>query len=201
MPTSAAPSAIRVRPATPADAAACAAIYAPYVAETAVSFELVPPGTGEMAGRIQRTLERTPWIVAESGGIVRGYAYGSRHRERPAYDWTVETTVYVDRAFHGRGIGRACMRALLEVLRVQGFHLAVAGVTPPNAASMGLHLALGFERIGRFDAIGYKFGRWHGVEWFGLELGPRPDEPLPVRPIGDLAGTPELARALEAATG
>lgn len=201
MPTSAAPSAIRVHLATPADAAACAAIYAPYVAETAVSFELVPPGAGEMAGRIQRTLERTPWIVAESGGIVRGYAYGSRHRERPAYDWTVETTVYVDRAFHGRGIGRACMRALLEVLRVQGFHLAVAGVTPPNAASVGLHLALGFERIGRFDAIGYKFGRWHGVEWFGLELGPRPDEPLPVRPIGDLAGTPELARALEAATG
>ena len=194
------PAAVRIRLATPADGPACAAIYAPYVTETAVSFELVPPTADEMAGRIERTLGRTPWLVAEVDGAVRGYAYGSRHRERAAYDWTVETAVYVDRESHGRGLGRACMTALLDVLRLQGFHLAVAGVTAPNPASVGLHRALGFERIGVFEAIGFKLGRWHGVEWFGLELGPRPDAPAPVRPIGELAGTPELSQALEAAS-
>jgi phosphinothricin acetyltransferase len=128
--------------------------------------------------------------------VVRGYAYGTRHRERAAYDWTVETTVYVDEGFTGRGIGRACMTVLLEILRVQGFHLAVAGVTTPNPGSIRLHLALGFERIGGFPAIGHKFRAWHGVDWFGLELGPREPEPRPVRPIRELAGTPELERVL-----
>lgn len=149
-----------------------------------------------MAGRIARVLERTPWLVAELEGTVRGYAYGSRHRDRAAYDWTVETTVYVDEAYGRRGIGRACMTALLEVLRLQRFHLAVAGVTMPNDGSVGLHRALGFEWIGEYPAIGFKLGEWHPVGWFGLELGPRPREPKPVVPVGDLAGTPELAAAL-----
>jgi L-amino acid N-acyltransferase YncA len=183
------------RLATPADGAACAAIYAPYVMDTAVSFERVPPDASDMAARIARTQERTPWVVVEVDGAVRGYAYGTRHRDRAAYDWTVETTVYVDRAFHGRGVGRAAMTALLAVLRLQGFHLAVAGITPPNPGSVALHRALGFERVGLFEAMGWKHGAWHGVEWFGLELGDRPSEPAPVRPLPDLAPN-ELGRAL-----
>jgi len=187
---------VTLRLATPADGPACAEIYRPYVETTAVSFEVVPPDAAEMTARIVRITQRTPWIVAEVDGVVRAYAYGSRHRERAAYDWTVETTVYVAAGSRGLGLGRATMRALLEILRVQGFHLAVAGVTPPNPASIGLHLALGFQRIGLFPAIGWKFGTWHGVEWYGLELGPREPGPRPIRPIAELAGTPELNRAL-----
>ena len=187
------PAALRVRLATPDDGAACAAIYAPYVAETAISFEVAAPTADEMAARIARTLERTPWLVVEADGIVRAYAYGSRHRERPAYDWTVETTVYADRAFHGRGTGRAAMTALLAILRRQGFHLAVAGITQPNPGSTGLHLALGFRRIGEFEAIGWKDGAWHGVEWFGLELGPRSERPSPIVPLAEAVAAWERA--------
>lgn len=186
----------RVRLATPDDGAACAAIYAPYVTETSISFELVPPDGGEMAARIARTIERTPWVVVEVDGTVRAYAYGGRHRDRAAYDWTVETTVYVDQAFTRLGLGRAAMDAVLAILTLQGAHLIVAGVTAPNPGSVGLHLALGFRRVGEFEAIGWKFGGWHGVEWFQLELGPREGEPTPLVPLPALAGTPELEAAL-----
>jgi L-amino acid N-acyltransferase YncA len=184
-----------VRLATVEDGAACAAIYAPFVEDTSISFELEPPTADEMAARIAKTTTRTPWLVVEVDGTVRGYAYGTRHRDRAAYDWTVESTVYVDRAFAGRGIGRAAMTALLEVLRIQGFHLVVAGITQPNAASTALHRALGFERIGEFGAIGWKEGRWHGVEWYGLELGSRDLPPAPIRPLADAIADWERARA------
>ncbi len=192
-------AAILLRLATPADGAAVAAIYAPYVTDAVISFEAEPPDAAEMATRIERTIARTPWVVAEVDGVVRAYAYGSRHRERAAYDWTVETTVYVDRAHTGEGLGRATMEAVLRILRLQGAHLVVAGVTPPNPASVGLHLSLGFERVGVFEAIGYKFGAWHGVEWFAMELGPRPNVPAPLVPLPELLGSEALAAALRGA--
>jgi phosphinothricin acetyltransferase len=178
--------AIRIRLATPADGAACAAVYRPYVEGAVVSFELVAPSADEMAARITRTLERTPWLVAEVDGVVRGYAYAGRHRERPAYDWTAETTVYVDEAYVGRGLGRALMSALLGLLRRQGFHLAVAGITLPNPGSVRLHTGLGFRRVGEFEAIGWKNGGWRGVDWYTLELGPRSGAPSPIVPVGEL---------------
>ena len=187
----------RVRLATPDDGAACAAIYAPYVAETAISFEIVPPTADEMAARIAKVTAHWPWLVVEADGVVLGYAYATRHRDRPAYDWTTETTVYVQRDLHGRGIGRTAMRALIAVLRLQGFHLLVAGITAPNPGSFGLHRSLGFGRIGEFEAIGWKSDAWHGVEFWGLELSPRDPVPDAVTPISELAGTPELAAALE----
>lgn len=182
----------RLRLATPADGSGVAAVYAPYVLGTAISFELVPPDGAEMAQRIERVVSRTPWVVAEVDGTIRGYAYAARHRERAAYDWTVETTVYVDPGARGRGLGRATMRAVLEIVRLQGAHLAVAGITGPNPASVALHRSLGFRRVGEFEAIGHKFGAWHGVEWFALELGSRmadpvPLVPLPEVPVADLA--------------
>lgn len=186
-----------VRLATPDDGPACAAVYAPYVTGTSISFELVPPDGTEMASRIARTIERTPWVVVEVDGVVRAYAYGSRHRDRAAYDWTVETTVYVDREFARRGLGRIAMSAVLAIIRLQGAHLAVAGVTPPNPGSVALHETLGFTRVGEFEAMGWKFGRWHGVEWFALELGPREGEPAPLVPLPALSGSPALEAALE----
>lgn len=186
----------RVRLATPADGAACAVIYAPYVTGTAISFELVPPDAAEMGTRIARTIERTPWVVVEVEGIVRAYAYGTRHRDRAAYDWTVETTVYVDRGLTGMGLGRIAMRAVLAILRLQGAHLVVAGVTQPNPGSSRLHDALGFRRVGEYEAIGWKSGAWHGVEWFALELAPRDEPPKALIPLPELAGRPELEAAL-----
>lgn len=177
-----------VRLATVADAAACAAIYRPYVEDTVISFELQPPTADDMAARIERVLERTPWLVAEVDGVVRGYAYGTRHRERPAYDWTVETAVYVDRGWQGRGVGRALLEALLDILRRQGFHLVVAGITLPNPGSVALHRKLGFEQVGEFEAMGWKAGGWHGVGWFALELGPRSRGPSPIRPLEEAVG-------------
>jgi L-amino acid N-acyltransferase YncA len=184
------------RLATPDDGPACAAIYAPYVMDTAISFELLPPDGAEMGARIARTIERTPWVVVEVDGAVRAYAYATRHRERPAYDWTVETAVYVDREFTRTGLGRIAMHAVLEILRLQGAHLVVAGITLPNEASVRLHEALGFERTGGFEAIGWKHERWHGVVWFSLELGPREVQPAPLVPLPELAGTAALGAAL-----
>lgn len=187
-----------LRLATPADADAVAAIYAPYVRETPISFELQPPTAEAMAGRIERTLARTPWVVAEVDGVVRAYAYAGRFRDRAAYDWTAESTVYVDRALHRSGLGRATMAAVLRVLRLQGFRLVIAGITLPNAGSEGLHRALGFEPVGTFEGVGWKAGRWHGVSFFELELFPCVDgpEPTPIRPLPELLGTPELAAAI-----
>ena len=117
-----------LRLATPADAGAIATIYAPYVNETPISFELQPPTAEQMAGLIERTLARTPWVVAEVDGAVRAYAYAGRFRDRAAYDWTAESTVYVDRSLHRSGLGRATMASVLRVLRLQGFRLVIAGV-------------------------------------------------------------------------
>ena len=187
-----------LRLATTADAHAVAAIYAPYVRETPISFELQPPTAEAMAGRIERTLARTPWVVAEVDGVVREYAYAGRFRDRGAYDWTAESTVYVDRSLHRSGLGRATMSAVLRVLRLQGFRLVIAGVTLPNAGSEGLHRALGFEPVGTFDGVGWKAGRWHGVSFFELEFFPCVDgpQPAPIRPLPELLGTPELAAAI-----
>ena len=185
-----------VRLATADDGEACAQIYAPYVTDTAISFEVVPPDGAEMAARIARTIERTPWVVVEVDDVVRAYAYGTRHRDRAAYDWTVETTVYVDQDFTRAGLGRIALSAVLAILRLQGAHLAVAGITPPNPGSIGLHEALGFSRVGTFEGIGWKFGTWHGVEWMALELGPRGEAPTALVPLAQLAGRPELEAAL-----
>jgi len=190
---------VRARLATPSDGAVCAAIYAPYVADTVISFEAEPPTADEMAARIARTVARTPWVVVEVDGVVRGYAYGTRHRDRAAYDWTVETTVYVERAFGRRGLGRLAMGAVLAILRLQGAHLAVAGITLPNEGSVRLHEVLGYRPIGEFEAIGWKRGGWHGVAWYALELGPRLPEPAPLTPLPELAGSPALAEALAGA--
>jgi L-amino acid N-acyltransferase YncA len=188
----------RIRLATANDGAAVAAIYRPYVEATPISFELRPPTADEMAGRIARLLEFAPWLVAEVGGIVRGYAYAGRFRDRPAYDWTAESAVYVDADARGRGLGRLLMAALIRVLKLQGYRTVIAGITLPNEASVALHEALGFERIGQFGKVGWKADAWHGVDFYALELGPRVDgeEPAALRPLPGLVGTGELALAL-----
>lgn len=170
----------RVRDATRADAAACAAIYAPYVTDTAISFETEPPGEAETAERIAAGLARHAFLVGESGGRVIGFAYGGPYRLRAAYRWACEVSVYVERGRRRTGAGRALYAALFERLAGRGFTVAVAGMTLPNDASAGLHAAMGFEPVGTYRRIGYKDGAWHDVAWLqrGLaELGTPPAEP------------------------
>lgn len=176
-------AALHVRLADPdRDAARVAEIYRPAVERSHISFEEVAPDGSEMAQRMRDVLAWTPWLVAESedAGIV-GYAYAARHRERVAYRWSVDISVYVDPAWHGRGVGRRLYEALLGMLRVQGFVNVYAGVTLPNAASVALHETIGMRLIGVYEKVGFKNGAWHDVAWFGMRLGePKgaPQEPV-----------------------
>lgn len=174
---------IEIRDAGPQDAAACAAIYAPYVEETPISFEERPPEAAEMAARIERYSVTHPWLVATDGEEVVGYAYGCPYQARPAYRWAAEVSVYVAGEQRGQGLGRGLYEALFERLRRQGLQVACAGITLPNVPSVGLHERLGFIRIGLSPRIGWKQGRWHDVSWWQLELLPEgagePPEPLP----------------------
>ena len=163
-----------VRPATEADGPTLLAIYRPYVERTAISFETVTPSLEEFVRRIRTATEGWAWLVAELDGGCVGYAYGSSHRERAAYRWSVETSAYVRESSHRRGIGRALYTRLLEALRQRGFCNAYAGMTLPNPASEALHRAVGFEPIGVFKAVGRKFDTWHDVAWFHRNLRERP---------------------------
>jgi phosphinothricin acetyltransferase len=168
------------------DAAACAAIYAPSVEGSATSFEERPPDAAEMAARIAAYAATHPWLVAEDGGEVVGYAYACPFQQRPAYRWSASVSVYVAAGRAGQGLGRALYTELLARLRRQGFRNACAGITLPNAASVGLHESLGFEPVGVNREVGWKHGAWRDVGWWQLQLGPapanEPPEPLPPEP-------------------
>lgn len=174
-----------VRVATPADAYAIQAIYAPMVLDSVISFELAPPTVDEMAERIALTLRTYPYPVAEMGGKVVGYAYASQHRAREAYRWSVDVTVYIDPALHRKGIGRALYQRLLPLLEKQGFHAAYAGIALPNAGSIGIHEALGFTHIGTYPEVGYKHGQWHSVGYWRKPLG-TVTPPTEIIPFSDL---------------
>jgi L-amino acid N-acyltransferase YncA len=163
-----------IRQATEADAAALQKIYAPFVESTPVSFETVVPSVEEFAGRIRKALSHWQYLVAEQDGEIAGYAYGSTHRERAAYRYSVEVSAYVDPRFHRRGIGTRLYRQLFDDLIAKGYCSAFAGITVPNEASVGLHRRVGFEPIGIFRRIGWKFDRWHDVLWMQRTLRERP---------------------------
>lgn len=168
-----------VRAATGQDATACARIYAPFVTATAVSFEDEPPGADEMGRRIALAHR---WLVLEDAGVVAGYAYAGLHKPRAAYRWACEVSVYVEPGRHRAGGGRTLYEALLAQLADRGFRVALAGMTLPNAASVGLHRALGFEPVGVYRRVGWKHGAWHDVAWMQRALGAAdgaPDEPRP----------------------
>jgi phosphinothricin acetyltransferase len=153
------------------DAAACAAIYAPYVRDTPISLEEEPPSANEIAERIEITTRTHPWLVAQDGDELIGYAYATRHRERACYRWATDVTVYVAPQRQRRGVGRALYQSLFEALAQQGYRMACAGITLPNQASVGLHESLGFRPVGVYENIGWKFDTWHDVGWWQLKLG------------------------------
>lgn len=167
-----------IRQATRDDAAAIAAVYAPYVTGSTISFEETPPGEAEMAARMANGY---PWLVAAAEGEVAGYAYASAHSSRAAYRWSADVSVYIDATRQRAGLGRALYRELFERLRALGHVNAYAGIALPNEASVGLHEALGFTPVGVYEGVGFKHGRWIDVGWWQFRLtpahAPRPTPP------------------------
>ena len=178
---------MRVRDARPEDADVLAAIYRPYVEGSAVSFEDVAPAAADMAARMQAQ-PRLPWLVAqdEAAGVV-GYAYATRHRDRAAYRWAVDCSVYLRPDVRRRGTGRLLYASLLPLLQDLGYRRVHAGIALPNPGSVGLHEAMGFSLVGIYPRVGYKLGSWHDVGWWQLSLGPDdlPVEPVPWSPSGE----------------
>lgn len=168
-----------LRFARAADAAAFAAIYAPNIVGSAISFEVKPPTAAEMRERVTAVQAYAPWLACELAGSVAGYAYVARHRERAAYQWSLDAAVYVSASQQRRGVARALYTALFGLAKLHGYYAVHAGITLPNPASVGLHEALGFRPIGRYPAVGYKEGAWRDVGWWQLELRPRSGIPSP----------------------
>jgi L-amino acid N-acyltransferase YncA len=151
------------------------------VESTAISFETIAPDRDEIARRLAGTLPSHPWLVCEIGGRVAGYAYASKHRVRAAYQWSVDTSVYVDAEWRRSGVGRGLYQSLFAILAAQGFFNAFAGIALPNAASVALHEAVGFEPFGVYRRVGFKLGAWYDVGWWQLTL--RAHESSPGEPL------------------
>jgi len=172
-----------IRRAVPADAPAVAAIYAHYVRETAITFATEAPTAADYATRMADG--RFPFLVAEESGCVLGFIYAAPFRQKEAYRWDVELTLYLVPGHEGQGTGKALMAACLQCLTAQGFLNAYSCITLPNERSVGLHRRFGFAELGVFRNTGYKLGKWHDVIWMGKVLGDFSQAPAEPRPIAD----------------
>jgi len=172
-----------IRIATAGDAAACHDIYAPAVLHSAITFETELPGNQAMADRIEARLAHYPWLVFEDEGQVLGYTYAGRFRERAAYDWIAETSVYVHENARRRGIARRLYTCLLDVMQMQGFNQAVGAITLPGESSVAMHGALGFQPAGVWRHCGYKLGQWHDVGLWQRELAVPANPPPAIMPF------------------
>lgn len=171
-----------IRLATTADAGGILAIYAPYIASTSFTFETEVPSVADFAGRIEHYLQNWPWLVCEVNGTIAGYAYASRYRERAAYQWSVESSVYVHDDFQRAGVAKALYDALFDILRKQGFRNVYAVINLPNDKSVVFHERCGFSYFATYEQVGYKLGQWKNVGWWRLvlnEFGPEPAPPVP----------------------
>ncbi|RNI40100.1 N-acetyltransferase [Hanamia caeni] len=169
----------KIRCALSSDASSILDIYAPYIANTAVSFETEVPTVEDFTRRIMGNQESCPWLVYESGGFIAGYAYASKHRDRAAYQWSLESSVYVNESFRQQGIATKLYQKLFQILKYQGCRNLYAGITLPNEKSVIFHQKMGFSKIADYKNIGYKFNRWHTVGWYELQLNVYSDAPAP----------------------
>ncbi|MCG4822320.1 GNAT family N-acetyltransferase [Streptococcus gordonii] len=161
---------MEIRLAKPSDARSLLDIYAPYVENTAITFEYEVPIIEDFAIRIEKTLEKYPYLVAEEDGVVLGYAYASTYYARAAYDWAVELSVYVSQDARGQGVGTKLYDALEDLLDQMGYVHFLACISLPNETSLALHRKRGYQQVAHFPKIGYKFNRWHDIVWLQKSL-------------------------------
>ena len=185
-----------VRLAEEKDYAAILEIYAPFITDTAITFEIDVPVLSEFSMKIEDILRGYPWLMCEWNNQVVGYAYASRHRDRAAYQWSVESSVYVSPGLHKKGVGRALYAVLFELLSLQGFVHVYAGITLPNVKSEKFHETIGFTDLGTYTNIGYKLGAWHSVKWMELSLSTCKQSPPTPTPFSELRNTDKCQSAL-----
>ena len=189
---------VNIRLADPSrDARQVAAIYYPYVINTHITFEYVPPNGSVIASRMKSQQEKFPWLVCEHERELMGFAYGSSFRSQQAYDWSVETTIYVREAAHNLGIGSALYETLIKCLRLQGYMSAVGVIALPNEPSVSLHNKFGYKEIGILPDAGYKPGSWYDVAIWRLELNEASPTPEKIVSIDDITNTLDFAKILE----
>lgn len=175
-----------IRLATPADAAGLLAIYGPYIENTSLTFETELPSLAAFEERIRHYLTQWPWLVYESNGQIAGYAYATRHRERTAYQWCTESSIYLADDWKGHRLGQALYEALFVILEKQGFRNVYAVINLPNEPSVRFHEKCGFRYFATYENVGYKLGRWKNVGWWKLSLNDYGDEPAPPVPFSSL---------------
>lgn len=188
---------IVIRPAQKKDCPAMLEIYTRYVNETAITFENSPPSLAEFQKRFDTYTALFPWFVCETGGEIAGYSYAYKFKDRPAYGWAAECTVYVKFGMHRRGIGRALYSCLLSTLKLQGYLTAVGVICVPNENSEALHRYFGFTKQSEIKNAGYKLGAWRDVAWYSAALGEYPAEPVPPLPIDKVNKTEEFKALLK----
>ena len=195
------PENIVIRPARESDAPALVKIYAPYVAETAITFEYDVPSAEEFAARIRSTMEKYAYLVMEKSGEIVGYAYAGIFHSRPAYDWAVETSIYMKKDLRGKGLGSRLYLALEEALKAQNIincNACIAYMPEEDEhlthGSVLFHEKMGYRMVGEFKKCGYKFGKWYGIVWMEKHLTPHPDVPSPVIPFSELTGVDPIVR-------
>jgi L-amino acid N-acyltransferase YncA len=186
-----------IRIARADDAAAIHAIYAPAITDSAITFETELPGVETMRQRIIGRLQHYPWLVWEENGDVLAYAYATRFRERAAYDWIAETSIYVHANARRRGIARHLYGVLLDVMRFQGINQAVGVITMPGEVSVLLHEAMGFTPAGIWRKAGYKLEQWWDVGVWQKELQTPANPPIPLRAFASLVESPALQQILQ----
>jgi phosphinothricin acetyltransferase len=175
-----------IRVATPDDAVSILEIYAPYIVNTSYTFETDVPDIGQFKDRISDYLVSYPWLICEIDDTVAGYAYASKHRERLAYQWSAECSVYVHDHFQRRGVARALYLSLIEILELQQFRNLYAVINLPNDRSVAFHEDMGFEYFATYKNVGYKLGKWKNVGWWQLQLNEYSPEPLPPTKFFDM---------------
>ena len=175
-----------LRLATPADAKGILEIYAPYITKTSFTFEIEVPSIEEFAERIKTYLINWPWLVCEVDGKIAGYAYGARYRERVAYQWCTESSIYIHDDFQKTGIGKLLYKTLFDILKRQGFRNVYAVINLPNEKSVAFHEKLGFTYFATYEQVGYKLGKWKNVGWWRLIVNEFEDEPAAPTKFSDL---------------
>lgn len=188
---------ILVRAAELSDADKMLLIYSTYVENTTVTAEYKTPSIEDFQERISNFTKKTPWLVCIIDGEIVGYSYASPHRARAAYQWSVETSIYVSKKYHRKGIATALYTAIFEILKLQGYYNIYVGITMPNDRSVAFHLSMGFEKSGAYKDSMYKFGEWRDVIWMGKSLCNHIINPLPTKTFDNIINTREYKMIIE----